>query len=243
MLAIYKKELHTFFGSPIGYLIVGLFLTLNSLFLWVFKNDYNVFDYGFADLSKFFFLTPWVFLFMIPAITMKSFSDENKMGTLELLLIKPIGLWRIVQGKFWGAFSVTLIALIPTLIYVFSISQLGTTLGNYDLGMVIGSYFGLIFLVFVFTAIALFASSISSNQILAFILGGLLCFLFYYGFEAVASLFNSGEIKDFVSSMGARAHFKTIASGLIDSRDLVYFASIGLFFLLMTQLRLKHLSK
>ncbi|NNM19446.1 MAG: ABC transporter permease subunit, partial [Croceitalea sp.] len=179
MLAIYKKELHTFFGSPIGYLIVGLFLTLNSLFLWVFKNDYNVFDYGFADLSKFFFLTPWVFLFMIPAITMKSFSEENKMGTLELLLIKPIGLWRIVQGKFWGAFSVTLIALIPTLIYVFSISQLGTTLGNYDLGMVIGSYFGLIFLVFVFTAIALFASSISSNQILAFILGGLLCFLFY----------------------------------------------------------------
>jgi ABC-2 type transport system permease protein len=243
MLAIFKKELSAFFSSSMGYLIVGIFLTLTGLFLWVFKSDYNIFDYGFADLSNFFRLVPWVFLFMIPAITMKSFSEEKKIGTLELLLIKPLDPWNIVLGKFWGTFTLALIALLPTLIYIMAISQLGTTMGNFDLGSVVGSYFGLIFLIMVYTAIGLFASAISENQIVAFILGSLLCFLLYYGFESLATIFDNGETKKLIESAGAKAHFDGIARGLIDTRDLVYFLTIGLFFLYMAQWRLKQIAE
>jgi len=153
MFAIFKKEIRSFFTTPIGYLIIGLFLLLTGLFLWVFRGDFNVFDYGFADLSNFFLLAPWVFLFLIPAITMKSFSEEKKMGTLELLFIKPISLWNIILGKFWAAMALCFLTLIPTLLYVFAINALGITKGNYDLGIIIGSYFGLFFLVAAYTAI------------------------------------------------------------------------------------------
>ena len=143
MIAIFKREIQSFFTSPIGYLVVGLFLVLNGLFLWVFKGPFNIFEYGFADLGNFFLLAPWVFLFLIPAITMKSFSEEKKLGTLELLFIKPISLWETVIGKFLGTFCLALIAILPTLLYVYTISQLGVTIGNLDMGMVLGSYFGL----------------------------------------------------------------------------------------------------
>ncbi|MEL6918231.1 MAG: gliding motility-associated ABC transporter permease subunit GldF, partial [Bacteroidota bacterium] len=147
MLAIFKREIQSFFTSPIGYLVIGLFLILNGLFLWVFKGQFNIFEYGFADLGNFFLLAPWVFLFLIPAITMKSFSEERKLGTLELLLIKPIGIWKTVIGKFLGTVSLVLIAIAPTLLYVYTISQLGSTIGNLDTGVVLGSYFGLFFMI------------------------------------------------------------------------------------------------
>lgn len=240
MFAIFKREVQSFFISPIGYLIVGLFLLLNGLFLWVFKGDFNIFDYGFADLGNLFLLAPWIFIFLIPAITMKSFSEERKVGTLELLLIKPISVWKLVLGKFWGATLLCVIAVLPTIIYVFSISYLGITPGNYDLGVVLGSYFGLLFLIALYTSIGLFSSTISDNQIVSFIIGILVCFLMFNGFEAVSSLF-SGESQQIIQGLGAKSHFESIARGIVDTRDLVYFISLTVFFLYLTFLRLKQL--
>ncbi|MEM1258527.1 MAG: ABC transporter permease subunit [Bacteroidota bacterium] len=179
MMAIFKKELHSFFNAPIGYLIVLFFILINGLFLWVFRGSFNIFDYGFADLSNFFLLLPWGFLFLIPAITMRSLSEERKLGTLELLLIKPISKTKIVLGKFLGAVAVGLIALVPTIVYVFAISDLGITPGNYDVGLVIGSYFGTIFLLALYCSMGIFASSLSDNQLFAFVLGAVLCFVVF----------------------------------------------------------------
>ncbi|UII76101.1 gliding motility-associated ABC transporter permease subunit GldF [Flagellimonas sp. HMM57] len=243
MFAIFKREVQSFFTAPIGYLIVGLFLLLNGLFLWVFKGSFNIFDYGFADLGNLFYLAPWIFIFLVPAITMKSFSEERKVGTLELLLIKPISVWRLVLGKFWGAVLLCAIAVLPTIIYVLAISDLGITEGNYDLGVVLGSYFGLFFLIATYTSIGLFSSTLSDNQIVAFIIGILICFLLFNGFEAVSSLFSDGETQQLIKNIGMSAHFDSIARGVVDTRDLAYFISFTLFFLFATLLRIKQLPR
>ncbi|MBT9189095.1 gliding motility-associated ABC transporter permease subunit GldF [Zobellia russellii] len=243
MLAIFKREIQSFFTSPIGYLVIGLFLTLNGLFLWVFKGPFNIFDYGFADLSNFFLLAPWVFLFLIPAITMKSFSEEKKLGTLELLFIKPLSIWQTVLGKFFGTLTLGIIALVPTLLYVLTISQLGTTVGNLDMGLVIGSYFGTLFLMSCYTAIGLFTSTLSENQIVAFIMGLILCFLFYYGFEGLSTIFGSGDTSVAIASLGMKHHFESVARGVLDTRDLVYFITLTLFFLFLTVLQLKNTNR
>ena len=239
MFAIFKKEVRSFFTSPAGYLIVGAFLGLTGLFLWVFKGEYNIFDHGFADLGNFFLLAPWIFIFLVPAVTMKGFSEERKMGTMELLLIKPISAWKLVLGKFWGAFFLGAMALLPTVVYVFAISELGIIRGNFDLGVVLGSYFGLLFLLAAYTSIGVFSSTLSENQILAFLGGVLICFVLYRGFDAIGSLFSDGDSVRFVSSLGAKAHFDSIARGVIDTRDLVYFLSLTLLFLFLTHQRLK----
>ncbi|GMN05634.1 gliding motility-associated ABC transporter permease subunit GldF [Croceitalea sp. MTPC5] len=243
MLAIFKKEIRSFFTNPIGYLIIVLFLVLCGLFLWVFRGSYNVFDSGFADLTNFFLLSPWVFLFLIPAVTMKSFSEERKLGTLELLLIKPIGTLQMVLGKFWGAFVLCVLAVLPTIIYVFTISDLGITVANYDLGVILGSYFGLLFLMATYTSIGVFSSSLSENQILAFILALVLCFTVFYGFEAVATLIEDGNTQNLMKSFGAKAHFESIARGIIDTRDITYFLSLTLLFIHLTNHSLKKLTK
>ncbi|SMG19448.1 gliding motility-associated ABC transporter permease subunit GldF [Arenibacter troitsensis] len=240
MIAIFKREIQSFFTSPIGYLVIGLFLVLNGLFLWVFKGPFNIFEYGFADLGNFFLIAPWVFLFLIPAITMKSFSEEKKLGTLELLFIKPISLWETVIGKFSGTFCLALIAILPTLLYVYTISQLGVTIGNLDMGMVLGSYFGLLFLIATYTAIGLFASTLSENQIVAFIIGMVLCFMMLYGFESLATILPSGTMMLFVEQIGMKAHFESIARGVLDTRDIIYFTSLTLFFLYLSINQLKN---
>ncbi len=240
MLAIFKKEIRSFFTTPMGYLVVGLFLLLNGLFLWVFDGPYNLLEYGFADLSNFFAIAPWIFLFLIPAICMRSFSEERKLGTLELLYIKPMSLWQIVLGKFLGASVLVLIALIPTLFYVYGISELGTTAGNLDLGLIWGSYFGMIFLIFAYSAISLFISALAENQIVAFLISVLICFLLFYGFEAMASLIDNGTLALGVKSFGMKAHYEDMSNGVLDSRDLVYFLSIGYAFLFLTQMYLKN---
>src|SRR5690606_30245484 len=181
MFAILNKEINSFFASPIGYLVIAVFLLLNGLFLWLFKGDFNILDSGFADLSTFFLLSPWILIFLIPAVTMRSFSDEKKQGTLELLLTKPISTLQIVLGKYFGAFILIVIALLPTLLYVFTISKLGAIEGNLDVGSVMGSYFGLLFLVAAYTSIGIFASTLSDNQIVAFIIAVFICFFFYFG--------------------------------------------------------------
>ncbi|WP_370476466.1 gliding motility-associated ABC transporter permease subunit GldF [Tamlana flava] len=234
MLAILKKEINSFFASPIGYLVIGIFLVVNGLFLWLFKGDFNILNYGFADLSSFFLLAPWILLFLIPAVTMRSFSDEKKQGTLELLLTKPISAFNIVLGKYFGAFILIIIALIPTLLYAYTVYELGNPVGNLDMGSTLGSYFGLLFLVAAYTSIGVFASTLSDNQIVAFIVGVFICFFFYIGFEGIADYTSS----NFVEQLGMNAHFKSMGRGVLDTRDIVYFLSITMFFLMLTKLKL-----
>ena len=239
MKTIALHEIKSFFGSPIGYLVIALFLLFNGLFVWVFDGEYNILQSGFADLSPFFTLSPWIILFLIPAVTMRSFSDEKKQGTIELLLTKPLSIWQIVNGKFLGAFLLIVAALVPTLIYVYVINSLGMPEGNIDIGRTIGSYFGLLFLVATYTAIGIFTSTLSENQIVAFLISVLLCFLFYYGFEGISNyvkVFENG-----ISRLGMEYHYKSMSQGVIDSRDILYFLSVSFLFLSLTVFKLKSL--
>lgn len=238
MFAVLKKEINSFFASPIGYLVIGLFLVINGLFLWVFKGEYNILDSGFASLEPFFTLAPWIFLFLIPAITMKSFSEEIKQGTLELLLTKPLTTIQLVLGKYLGAVSLIILALLPTLLYVLAIYYLGQTEGNFDSGVLIGSYFGLIFLGACYAAIGVFASILSPNQIVSFIVAVFLCFIAYFAFEALANLNLFGNGAFGIEDLGLNAHYESISRGIIDTRDVVYFLSFILFFLALTNFSL-----
>jgi len=238
MLAILKKEINTFFASPIGYLVIGVFLLLNGLFLWVFKGEFNILDNGLASLSPFFLLAPWILIFLIPAVTMRSFSDEKKQGTLELLVTKPISCFQIVLGKYFGALALILMALFPTLLYVYTVSIVGNPEGNLDIGSTIGSYFGLLFLIAAYTAIGVFASTLSDNQIVAFIISVFICFFFYFGFEGISN-YNVFDNLVYMENLGMASHYNSMSRGVIDTRDLVYFISIALAFLVFTKLRIQ----
>ncbi len=239
MKSILLREIKSFFGSPIGYLVIAIFLLLNGLFLWVFEGDYNILNSGFADLSPFFTISPWILIFLIPAVTMRSFSDEMKQGTIELLLTKPISIWEIVGGKFFGAFLLIVIAIIPTFIYVYVLYGLGMPAGNIDLGSTMGSYFGLLFLISGYTAIGVFTSTLSENQIVAFIVSVFLCFILYFGFQGVATQFKDWQ--ELIAFFGMDYHFKSMSRGVIDTRDTIYFVSITLLFLSLTVYKLKSL--
>ena len=239
MKALLIREIKSFFGSPIGYLVVGLFLLMTGLFLWVFTGDFNILNSGYADLSPFFKLTPWIFIFLIPAITMRSFSEEIKQGTIELLFTKPISLWQIVLGKYLGAFTLVLIALLPTLLYVWVLSNYGAPAGSIDLGSTWGSYFGLLFLASTYISIGVFTSTLTENQIVSFILAVLFSFIVYYGFEAVSNTFNMS----FISNLGIESHFTSMSRGVIDTRDLIYFISSSFLLLYVTVFQLKRLKK
>lgn len=242
MKAIFIKEINSFFASPIGYLVVGIFLIINGLFLFVFKGEFNILDNGFADLSAFFVLAPWVFLFLVPAVTMRSFSEERKQGTIEVLLTKPISSFQLVFGKFLGSFTLIFIALLPTLLYVFTIWQLGNPLGNLDLAATTGSYIGLLFLAATFTAIGVFASTLSQNQIVAFIITILLCFIMLYGFDGLADL-NVLNNTFKIETLGLNYHFKSVSRGVIDTRNLIYFVSVTTVFLVFTKLNLNQIKQ
>ncbi len=238
-MALIFREINSFFGSLIGYLVIAVFLLINGLFLWLFDGPFNILNAGFAELSSFFQLAPWVMIFLIPAVTMRSFSDEKRMGTLELLLTKPISIKQIVIGKYMGAVILILLALIPTFLYVLTISELGNPPGNWDTGSTIGSYIGLFFLIIAYTSIGVFASSLSENQIVAFIIAVFLCFFMYYGFEGLASYNLFGTYDYFVSKLGMQAHFQSVSRGVLDTRDIVYFVSIAVFFLGLTTFKLQ----
>ncbi len=238
MYAILRKEIQTFFASPIGYLVIGLFLVVTGLFLWVFEGQFNVANSGFADLAPFFQLAPWIFIFLIPAVTMRSFSEEQKMGTLELLLIKPMSTFKLVLGKYLGAFLLVVLALLPTLIYVAAIYALGNPVGNLDIGVTIGSYLGLVLLGAAFVSIGLYASTLSNSQIVAFIIAVFLSFFFYFGFEGISNYNLMGSADVFISNLGMQSHFDSISRGVIDTRDLIYFLSLIGCFLYLTTHRL-----
>lgn len=236
MTAIFKREINSFFASAVGYLVIAVFLLLNSLFLWVFKGDFNILNSGFADLSAFFQLAPWILIFLIPAITMKSFSDEKRLGTLELLLTKPISPLAIVLGKYFGALVLSLITLVPTLLYIVTLWQLGNPPGNLDIGSITGSYLGLVFLIAAYTGIGVYTSTLSNNQIVAFIIAVFSCFFFYYGFEGISTLFSDHGFS--IAGLGLKAHFDSIARGVIDTRDIGYFMIVTAFFIFVTSQRI-----
>ncbi len=235
MIAILKKEIDVFFSTPIGYLVIAVFLVVNGLFLWVFNGDYNVLNAGFADLNQFFSLTPWFFIFLIPAITMRSFSEEVRSGTIEILKTSPVSNWEIITGKYMGSLLLIVLALIPTLTYVYTIVQLSADPEGIDLGSILGSYAGLLFLAGAFTAIGLLASVLSSNQIVSFIIGVSISFVMYYGFQALGEL---NLIQSFaLENLGMLSRYRGMGRGVIDTRDVIYFLSVTLLFLYLTKLK------
>jgi ABC-2 type transport system permease protein len=223
MIQIFSKEFNSYLNSLIAYLVISVFLTGIGLLLWVFPET-SILDYGFADMDTLFSMGPYVFTFLIPAITMKSFAEEKKLGTMELLLTKPLTDWDIVLGKFMAAFSLALVALIPTFIYYFSIYQLGNPVGNIDTAGVIGSYIGLLLLAAIFCAIGICTSSLTNNQIVSFILAAFLCLIFYSGFDELSTLTNNSAL--LIKQLGILYHYESLSKGLIDSRDVVYFISV-----------------
>jgi ABC-2 type transport system permease protein len=230
MWSICKKELRQFFSSLTGYIAIIVFLLANGLMLFVFKD--NILDFGYATLDRFFELAPWILLLLIPAITMRSFADEFKGGTFEILQTRPLTRWQIVGGKYLGSLIVVLIALLPTIVYFFSIQALSSNEGI-DTGATIGSYIGLFFLAAVFTAIGICISSFTSNAVVAFIISLITCVLLYYGFSAISQLaVFEGGADYYIEMLGIDFHYKSISRGVIDTRDIIYFLSV--IFLLLT---------
>ena len=233
MWSVCKKEFRQFFSSLTGYIAIIVFLLLNGLFLFVFPQS-NILDFGYATLEQFFELAPWILLFLIPAITMRSFSDEFRTGTFEILRTKPLNISALTMGKFMGSFLVVLIALLPTLLYVITVNSLSAT-GGLDVGATIGSYIGLMFLSSVFIAISICCSSLTNNAVVAFITSAFVCFLIYSGFNAISQIpaLESGA-DYYVEMLGIDFHYRSVSRGVIDSRDIIYFCSVIVFFLLFT---------
>lgn len=238
MWSVCKKELAQAFSSLTGYIAIVVFLLVNGLVLFVFRN--NILESGFATLDDFFSFAPWIMLFLTSAITMRSLADEYKGGTFEVLRTRPLSAWQIVSGKFFGSLIVAIIALLPTLIYYFAINNLASTTGI-DAGAAAGSYLGLLFLTAVFTAIGVCSSGFTNNAVVAFIVSLLACVLLYFGFNALSQLpvFRNGA-DYYIEMLGIDFHYQSISRGVLDTRDLVYFVSLVFFFLLFTNQNLQH---
>lgn len=238
MISILFKEINTFFNSLAGYIVILVFLIVSGLFSWVFP-DSSILTGGYANMDSLFSLAPYIFMFLIPAITMKTFAEEKKGGTMELLFTRPLSDWEIILGKYFACVCLVLIAIIPTTVYYYSVYQLGSPQGNIDTASVIGSYIGLIFLGASFTSIGIFSSSITDNQIVSFILSLFLCFLFYDGFRLIASVDVWSSYSYTLSKWGIDYHYNSISKGLIDSRDIIYFISISFILLSLTKIVLQ----
>lgn len=234
MFSVFKKELRTFFSNATGYIVIGIFLLLTGLFLWVIPGEYNILNAGYANVDGLFYLAPWLFLFLCPAITMRLFAEEKQTGTWELLVTKPISKARIVLGKYLAGCLLVALALVPTLLYYLSVSYLAEPVGNVDSGAFWGSFIGLFFLAAVYVAIGVFSSSLSNNQIISFVVAVVLSFFFYYGFEVLISFFNSGQSMQILENLGIDAHYKSMSRGVIDSRDVLYFVLVSSGFLSAT---------
>jgi len=239
MWTLYKKELRGFFSSIIGYLTIGVFLVMTGLTLWVFSSDFNILDYGYAGIDGLFITGPFLFLFLIPAITMRSLAEEKRGGTMEMLMTRPLGDWTIVWAKFLAAWTLVLISLVPTLVAYFSVYSLGDPVGNIDTGSVAGSYIGLLLLGGAFVAIGIFCSSLTQNQIVAFIMAAVLCVAVYLGFESVYNMGVQGGAGLFVRKLGAAYHYESMSRGVIDTRDVLYFACVAALFLMATRMVLQ----
>jgi ABC-2 type transport system permease protein len=239
MLTLFRRELSSFLFSLTGFIVMAVFLSVIGLYLWVFPVDLNILDYGYANINGLFIMAPWVFLFLIPAITMRSLAEEKRSGTIEMLLTKPLSDYQIIFAKFFAGLSLVLLSLIPTLLFYLSVHQLGLPRGNIDAGGMWGSYIGLLFLAGAFVSIGLFASSLTDNQIISFLLAAILSAFAYTGFEILASFAFLGQVDLWVQSLGIRHHYVSMSRGVIDSRDVIYFLGLIALFLVLTKLSLE----
>jgi ABC-2 type transport system permease protein len=235
MFTLLKKEIRSFLSSLIGYITITVFLLVISLFMWVLETDSNVMDNGYANIDPLFILAPWVFLFLIPAITMRSFADEKKAGTIELLLTRPLTDLQIILAKYFAGLVLVVFSLIPTLIYYYSVHKLGSPVGNIDTGGMWGSYIGLLFLGAAFVSIGIFASAITDNQVVSFILALFLCFFIYTGFDFIGSFSLFGKFDTIILSLGINQHYVSMSRGVIDTRDMIYFLSLIALFVISTR--------
>ena len=239
MIALFRKEINQFFSSLTGLLTIVIFLMVNGLLMWIFSGDFNVLDFGYANMDSFFMLAPILFLIFIPAICMRLFSEEYRSGTMEVLLTKPISIWNVVVSKYLAANVLVLFSILPTLIYFISIYFLGETIGNLDVGGIIGSYLGLFMLSSGFIAIGIFASAISSNQVVAFLIAIICNAIVYYGFGILSEVtfFQNWDL--FISNLGIAYHYNVMSKGVIDSRDILYFMSICFLFLMLSKITIQ----
>jgi ABC-2 type transport system permease protein len=235
MWALLKKEISGFLSSLIGYVVIIVFLLMVGLFMWIFPGDMNLLDKGYADMDTLFLIAPWVFLFLIPAITMRSFSEEKRTGTIELLLTKPLSVTELIMAKFLSGWILTLISILPTIIYYFTIYNLADPIGNVDQGGILGSYIGLSLLSAAVVSIGIFASSLTENQIVAFITAVFLCFFIFIGFESIASFDLLGAFDSVIMKFGINEHYRSVSRGVLDTRDLVYFIGLCAIFILLTK--------
>jgi ABC-2 type transport system permease protein len=234
MLSILNKEISGFFSSLVAYITIGVFLLVMGLLLWVFP-DSSILEYGYAGLDSLFSTAPFVFMFLIPAITMRSLAEERKEGTFELLATRPLTDWQIVAGKYLASVVIVLFALLPTLVYYVTVYQLGAVKGNIDTGAVIGSYMGLFLLGSAFAAIGIFASSITKNQIIAFTVAVFLCFIAFSGFDSISQIISLQSVDTYITAIGINEHYQSISRGVLDTRDLIYFLSFIALFLVISK--------
>jgi ABC-2 type transport system permease protein len=234
MFTIFLKEINTFFSSLIGYIVVGVFLAILGLIMFVFP-DTSLLKYNYATLDQLFDIAPMVFVFLIPAVTMRSFAEENQSGTIELLATRPLSDLQIILGKYFASLALVIFALLPTVLYYVTVYQLGSPEGNLDSGAILGSYIGLVLLAAAFVAIGIFASSLTNNQIVSFIVATFLCFILHWGFLFISTLpIFVGRVDDIVQMVGIEYHYVSISRGVLDTRDLIYFLSVSAVFLAMT---------
>jgi ABC-2 type transport system permease protein len=239
MIELAKKEIYGFFSSLTGYIVIAVFLIITGLILWILPGENNLFENAYASLELFFLLAPWLFLFLVPALTMRLIAEEKRLGTIEYLLTQPITNLQFILGKYLAGLSLVFLALMPTLIYVLSVFFLGQPVGVMDLGATIGSYIGLFFLAAIYVAIGVFCSSLTDNQIIAFILAAIISFTFYLGFDALATLFGQGASSQIIAYMGINYHYISISKGLLNFSDLVYFLSVIFLFIYLTEIIFK----
>jgi len=232
MWSICKKEINQFFSNLIGYIAIILFLLINGVFLFLLKGS-NIFDFGYASLDQFFDLAPWVLIFLVPAVSMRSLSEEYRTGTFEILQTRPLTNWQIVLGKYFSILLILIFVIIPTLIYVYTIKSLSTA--GIDSGGITGSYIGLFMLSAVFAAISLCCSSLTSNAVVAFLVSAFACVILYYGFSALSKLgVFQGNADYYLEMLGINFHYQSISRGVVDSRDMIYFLSLIFLFLMIT---------
>ena len=235
MWTLFKKEISGFFSSLTGYVVMVVFLLLNSLFTWILPGQFNVLENGYATMDSLFAIAPWIFLFLVPAITMRMISEEKRTGTLDLLYTRPVSDLQIILAKFFASWGLVLFSLIPTLIYFWSVYRLGSPPGNIDVGGFWGSFAGLLFLGGIYAAIGIFTSSLTGNQIVAFIMAVFACFIMYLGFDFLSELAASGRTAFFISRLGIGHHYNSISRGVIDSRDILYFLGVMVLFVMGTR--------
>jgi len=235
VIAIFRKELNVFFSSLIGYIAITIFLVANGLFAWVFPET-NILDDGFATLDAFFNFAPWILMFLIPAITMRSFAEEKNSGTIEFITTRPVTDFEIIFGKYLAALVLVVFSIIPTITYYFTVRAMASPAGNVDTGGIMGSYIGLLFLSGTFVAIAMFTSAITNNQIVAFIAGMFGCFFLFLAFDSLSLIpVFVGNVDAYFNAISINQHYRNISKGYIDLRDVVYFISMMALFLLMTK--------